>query len=482
MRRFRNSLRTQILSSVFVSLAFLILSMSYIVFTTQRLQELVNNQFRSERFLQELQRDVIGLQEPLLTYLSSRSSSALATLLVEEQTLRDLIPDEHLTSNDPLQLTIRRIYSLLSAYLDQIQEVIAFKRGREVAEYTALYEEMGELNAHIVSSIDAASLAGLRRQLDNYEIVIDVSQRLQLWNLLVIVSAFLYSIFWMLYSINRVTNPMQRLAEMAGELSAGNFDIEDIRVPTVSEVGVVVSAFNNMKHDIRDYMEERLRNLKMEQVLKRMEVYTLRAQMNPHFLFNTLNTGVQLAITEQADRTADFMEHLALFFRNSIRERKLIVPLRQEVEGLESYLYLLRIRFRETLSLSVEVDESLLDTTMVPALVLQPLVENSGIHAFRNVRRKGSVEVRVRRQDHDVVLTVADNGDGMSEELARELLGRHAQDSDHTAPVTGLKNVIQRLHFFYPSLPDVVRIQTAPGSGTTITICIDTRVDPCIPS
>lgn len=496
IRWFRNSLRAQIFLSVFVSLAFIIVSMSYILFTTLRLQQLVNNQFRSERFFQQLQRDVAGLQEPLLDYLSSRSSQALARLLVDEQMLRGAIPSTPPMSNDPIELTSRQIFSMLDAYLDDLQQIISLKRARAVPEYTALYEQMQELNSHIVAQIDVVSLAGLRRQLENYEVVIAVSRRLQLWNLLVIVFAFLSSIFWMLHSINRVTNPMHRLAEMAGQLAAGNFDIEDIRIRTVTEVGTVVSAFNNMKNDIRayvqeiekqkeieqGYMEEKLRNMKMEQLLKRMELYTMQAQMNPHFLFNTLNTGVQLAITERAEKTADFMEHLALFFRHNVRERKLVVPLRHEIEGLESYLYVLRIRFPKSLALTLDVDDALLDSTQIPALILQPLVENSVIHAFRSVRHEGKVDVRVRKEEYRVYLSVTDNGCGMPAGLAKELLRPHPHDIDHNSRVMGLENVIQRLYFFYPDNPGVITIDSAPDRGTVITISIDTREEPCIPS
>ncbi|TVQ99261.1 MAG: HAMP domain-containing protein [Spirochaetaceae bacterium] len=496
MRWFRNSLRAQIFLSVFVSLAFIIVSMSYIFFTTLRLQQLVNNQFRSERFFQQLQRDVAGLQEPLLDYLSSRSSQALGRLLIDEQMLRSVIPNSPPMSNDPIELTSRQIFSMLNAYLDQVQQIISLKRARAVPEYTALYEQMQELNSHIVAQIDVVSLAGLRRQLENYEVVIAVSRRLQLWNLLVIVFAFFCSIFWMLYSISRVTDPMHRLAEMAGELAAGNFDIEDIRIRTVTEVSTVVSAFNNMKNDIRayvqeiekqkeieqGYMEEKLRNMKMEQLLKRMELYTMQAQMNPHFLFNTLNTGVQLAITERAEKTADFMEHLALFFRHNVRERKLVVPLRHEIEGLESYLYVLRIRFPKSLSLSLSVDDNLLDTAQVPALILQPLVENSVIHAFRSVRHEGKVDVRVWKEDHRVSLSVTDNGCGMPAGLAKELLRPHPHDIEYNSRVMGLENVIQRLYFFYPDNPGVITIDSATDRGTAITISIDTREEPCIPS
>jgi len=492
----RNSLRSQLIYSAAIGLTIMIVSIVYILFATLRLQQIVNDQFRSERIFQELQQEVVAVRTPLLNYLSSRSSRALSDLLAEEQVLRNMVPDVITVSSDGNSLARREIYSLLESYLDLIQRAIDLKRARAIEEYTALYEDMASLNDHIVERIDRISLSGLRGELARYEEIIETSRELLFWNLLVIILAFVSSTMWIAISINRVTDPMNRLAWMAGELSSGNFDIEDLPIDTVHEVGAVIAAFNTMKHDIRQYiaelnrqqqieqgyMEERLRNLKMEQLLKRMELYTMQAQMNPHFLFNTLNTGVQLAITEDAERTADFMEHLASFFRYNMRERNLIVPLRREIEGLEAYLYILRIRFPRSLGFSLDVPEELLDSCEVPALMLQPLVENSVIHAFKGVDRAGQISIRVWKEESVVCLAVRDNGIGIDAETAARLLERHNRDVDHDSKVMGLENVIHRLYFFYPDQDDVVSIHGGPEWGTEIVIRIDTEVAPCIPS
>jgi two-component system, sensor histidine kinase YesM len=496
LRAIRNSLRTRLLFSSFLGLAFLIVSVSYVLFATVRFQQVVNDQFRMERYFQDLQREVVAIREPLVDYLSSRSSAALADLLVEEQVLRSMIPEERPVSDDSFVLASREIFFLLESYLDLMHEAIALKRARAIEEYTALYETMNQLNTHITTRIDRISLYGLRRELTGYENLLDASRQLLFWNLLVLVSAFVSSVFLIFLSIKRITDPMHRLAQMAGELSSGNFDVEDIRIEAVTEVGTVVHAFNTMKGDIRqyiaeinkqkemeqEYLAEKVRNLKMEQLLKRMELYTLQAQMNPHFLFNTLNTGVQLAITENAEQTADFMENLANFFRHNIRERDLIVPLRHEIEGLESYLYILRIRFPRSLELSLDVPEELLDACRVPALILQPLVENSVIHAFRGVQWTGAIDIQVRKEEEFVCLSVRDNGVGIPREIAERLLHPDSRDIDHSSKVMGLKNVIQRLHFFFPSLENVVTINGEEGTGTEVLIRLDTRVEACIPS
>ncbi len=490
------SLRWQLFYSAVVGLAVVIVSIIYILFATLRLQQIVNAQFRTEREFQALQEEVVAIRTPLLNYLSSRSSRAIAEVLVDEQVLREMLAEELPISTDPSILAQREIHALLSSYLDLLQRAIDLKRARAIDEYTALYETMASLNVHIVERIDQLSLSGLRGELFRFEEIIETSRELLFWNMLVILFAFAGAALWISLSINRVLDPMNRLAGMAGEISSGNFDVEDIEADAVREVGTVVAAFNKMKHDIRryiaelnqrreieqGYMEERLRNLRMEQVLKRMELYTMQAQMNPHFLFNTLNTGVQLAITEDADRTADFMEHLADFFRQNMRERNLIVPLRREIDALNSYLYILRIRFPKSLGLSLDVAENLLDSYRVPALILQPLVENSVIHAFKGTDRDGEIAITVSKTNSLLNLEVRDNGIGIDPTTAERLLRHRNREVEHDSKVMGLQNVIHRLYFFFPENEDVVTIESEPDAGTRIVIQIDTETEPCIPS
>ncbi len=496
MRPLGNSIRTQLIFSSFIGLAFIVLSLFYILVVTLQLQQIANDQFQTERFFQELQGEVLRIQDPLVEFLSSRSSQALADLLIEEQILRGMIPPVRPVTDDPFQLASREIFFLIDAYLDMIQEAVTLKRARAIEEYTVLLETMQQLNGHITDRIDGISLFGLRRELANYEQIIGVSRQLLFWNLAVAISAFLSSVFLIFLSISRVTEPMHQLALAAEALSSGNFDVEDVQARAVTEVGAVVAAFNQMKRDIRlyiqeinrqkeieqGYMSEKLRNMKMQQLLKRMELYTMQAQMNPHFLFNTINTGVQLAIMENAERTADFMEKLAHFFRYNIRERNLIVPLRNEISGLEAYIQILRIRFPRSLDVSLNVPPELLDSRSVPALILQPLVENSVIHAFRGVTRHGAITVTVSEAGHIMRLCVQDNGIGMDQPLIARMLQRHSRDEELSSKVMGLENVIQRLYFFYPDREDVVTIHSIPGEGTEVTITIDMEVEPCIPS
>ncbi len=498
------SLRSQLFLYVFVSLVVIVISMSYILYASMQLQKIVDEQFRTERFFQELQTRTREIESPFRTYLSTRSSTALAELLSQEQQLRGMIPDAFPFYQDPVELQKHEIYSLITSYLSLIDEAVGQKRGRAISEYTRLYDEMLILNSYIIEQIDELSLYGFRNQLIAHERIVSISRQLQFWNLLVVVTAFIWAISWMMSSLNRVTSPMHRLSEMAGELAEGNFDVEDIESAgmTIIELKNVFDAFNQMKHDIRlsitelqnqkrieqDYLNEKLRNLKMEQLLKRMELYTMQAQMNPHFLFNTLNTGVQLAIREDADDTAEYMEKLALFFRHNMSERKLFVPLSHELAGLESYFYILRIRFPKSLEITLDIDPSITQNMqgdlsqeyMIPAMILQPIVENSVVHAFKGINRKGVIHVNIREDGSKLIFSVNDNGVGMEKSVIHSLLKHVGRTTEFGAKVMGLENVIQRLYFFYPENDGVISIQSEPGNGVEVKIIIDREVEPCI--
>jgi sensor histidine kinase YesM len=203
---------------------------------------------------------------------------------------------------------------------------------------------------------------------------------------------------------------------------------------------------------------------------------------------------MQLAIVEGADRTCEFMENLAKFFRHVLRNQEIIVPLRHEIEGLGYYFDILRVRFYRNIDLLLDYDESLLDRIHVPVSLIQPLVENCIVHAFKartsllaglpdgfEIMRP-MILVQVKEQDGRLVISVQDNGCGMSRETIQKLLRPLSADELSLSRAMGLASIIQRLYFFYPDDPDVISIESEEGAGANILIRIDMRRKPCIAS
>lgn len=488
------TLQTRLLGYFSLSIIISLASLLLVLLNTLRLQDMADRRFRKEQELQEVQQYIRLIQPSLREYLASWSSDSLGTLLLNMEKLKDLLPDERPVYADERDLLERRLYFLIDSYLEEVNLGIEEKRARRVDAYTARYERVQGRYTYILTSIDELSLLGLRVQLGEYRNFLGLFRRIQLYSLLQILIATVFAYSLLLRSIALVTSPLFRLSEMAEKLSAKEYDIPDLHLSSSREMDQLAEAFNLMKRGIKEHineiqsqkemeqqiMNERLRNLKMEQLLKRMELYTMQAQMNPHFLFNTINTGVQLAVLEEADKTAEFMEKLSRLFRNNTRDKDFFVPLRYEIEGLETYFDILRIRFPKSLTLDLTVDRSLLDRYICPSMIIQPLVENSVLHAFGQSAGRGSITVFVGFDDPVLIISVKDNGSGIPEDIRRALLVPHTHDYQLSSKVMGLENVIQRCYFFYPDQDDVIGIQSEPGVGTEVIIRIHTEVEPCI--
>jgi len=491
---YRNSLKSNLFYYIIFSIIFTLISFGFILAISLKLQDIADKRFEDEQFLHEIQIQLDEVHSTLEIYLSIYSSSTLSELLYILETLKEALPTNREIYNNEEELLKREIYFLLDNYLIQVKQIIEWKRGRNVSQYTAGFENLSIMYDYISKRIDTASLKGFRNQLTEYNSFLKLFGKIQIYSLILIILIMTFSFSILMGKINTISYPIQQLSTMAEKISSGDFGFPDVHFNSVKEINHVSTAFNNMKNSINHYinelkkqkeiekeiMTERVRNLKMEQLLKRMELYTMQAQMNPHFLFNTINTGVQLAIVEEAENTANFMENLAALFRYNIRERKFFVPLRHEYEGLKSYFNILKIRFPHSLNLELDIPEDLLDRFTCPAMILQPIVENSVLHAFKTKEGIGNIIVSIEYNDPVLVISVKDDGIGIPEETVKALLTPHTHDYQQSSKVMGLENVIQRCYFFYPENDNVIEIKSSYNEGTEIIININTQEDPCI--
>lgn len=492
MKTKQQSVKFMVILFAVIVFAVVILSNIYILLVTSRIQDISNQRFSHERELKSLQDELTGIQENMFEFLSSKSSTALSLYLADSQALRQKMLNVPGKTHDSYDLREREVFSLITWYLTISDNAVQGKRGRNIALYTAEYERMTRLMEYINTEIDDICLNRFRNQLVDYEAFIDESKRLHMWTLVLLLDSAILALFSIVAIVNQIVSPLNKLVETSKRISDGEFDAPDIQSGQWREINGLIDAFNRMKNDIsiyikevewkknveQDFLRERLNNMKMQQLIKRMELYTMQAQMNPHFLFNTLNTGVQLAIVENADRTSEYMGLLARLFRHNLSVKEVIVPLRHEMEGLEAYFGILQIRFPKTLDIQVDVPEELLDC-QVPVSILQPMAENSIVHAFKNKTDVGTISVMARKNGQILTIEVADNGCGMEQQTVDRLLEKVPADSA-TSKVMGLENVIQRLYFFYPDNQDVIKIDSAPGKGTKIDIAINLEDKPCI--
>ena len=208
----------------------------------------------------------------------------------------------------------------------------------------------------------------------------------------------------------------------------------------------------------------------MQNHLKDAQLKYLQAQINPHFLFNTLNAGAQLAMLEGADRTYTYVQNVADFFRYSIKSRE-ETTLEDELVQVEHYIYILNVRFSGDIHFNMKIEDTC-RTISMPGMILQPIVENSVNYGIRDIDWEGRIELSATKEEGYVCISIRDNGVGMSQEKIDKIMSGRLKSDDisKNSNGVGLDNVMQRLRMFY-NREDVMEITSVgENMGTEVAI------------
>jgi len=219
-------------------------------------------------------------------------------------------------------------------------------------------------------------------------------------------------------------------------------------------------------------MEERMRVLTYQHRLKDAELLALQTQINPHFLYNTLAAGWQLALSEGNEKTAEFLEKLAAFIRYSLKPSTRFVLVSEEIECVRQYIWLLRLRFGERFEFYLDIQDEALGYE-TPALVLQPLVENAIVHGLKDVEEGGKVIISAKLEGETIRFSVSDSGCGMSSEYITLALAAAGPEDTRPQNGIGLHNVVRRVALATGGLGRV-EIESKLGHGTCVTILLPT--------
>ena len=227
------------------------------------------------------------------------------------------------------------------------------------------------------------------------------------------------------------------------------------------EVQELSESFGHMVVKIQHLME----TVRREEInLRKTELKALQAQINPHFLYNTLDSIAWMCEQGRNDEAVQMVNALAQLFRISISRGHELIPIRSELRHAESYLKIQKHRYKNQFSYRFNVDESCLDF-LCNKITLQPIIENAIYHGINGLVDEGEIVITLRADGSDVVFTVADNGVGMEEEQIQAILRK--ERSDHTG--IGIKNVNDRLKIYFGEGYGIT-IDSEPDVGTTVTI------------
>lgn len=293
--------------------------------------------------------------------------------------------------------------------------------------------------------------------------------------LLLLGAAVLVVVYIMRLLSVSVVRPTLLMAGESRRIAENDFSGPDLEVRSADEMGELTAAFNRMKHATAEHIStlealhrEEVSRLETEKNLERTRLEMLKSQVNPHFLFNTLNMISCMARLEEAETTNRMILALGNLFRYNLRTKAQEVYLEQELEALEDYIYIQQMRFdgRVRYRRIIRVDEG---KVRIPSFTLQPLAENAFVHGLGYKEEKGSITLRIWQEDGAVIVSMADNGKGMTDRELEELR-RKISRSEQTGRGIGLGNISRRIAMLYPE--GGLRIYSRPGRGTVIQLVI----------
>ncbi|MBO1511912.1 sensor histidine kinase [Metabacillus bambusae] len=356
---------------------------------------------------------------------------------------------------------------------------IAAVRFGNLDQYTTHAKEVRNISSYILES----TLQLLNLELADYQMFYqEMEERRHAFKWFTInlfSSTLLFALLVAVWFSRGLTRPLRSLSKAAKEISEGNFDGPPIKVKTNDEVKVLSDSFQHMRENIKRLIDEIKEKSELDQLLKELELKQLQNQINPHFLFNTLNTISRTAYLEDAAVTSRLIQSVSTLLRSSLDDINKTVTLRAETNVVKEYFYIQQTRFAERISFETQIEESCLDVK-IPSLTLQPLVENSFIHGVEKLEEGGVISLSIYRKHDEVIIEVGDNGIGMDEQRKQQILSKtqpelHEEHSGHSTGI-GLRNVIKRLELVYKK-PDILEIHSEKNKGTTIRIKLPNTIE-----
>ena len=262
-----------------------------------------------------------------------------------------------------------------------------------------------------------------------------------------------------------ITKPIKRLSNSMREVEKGNFENVLLDVQGENEIDRLSANFNMMTTEIKHLMEQ---NVEDQRQKRKSELMALQAQINPHFLYNTLDSIIWMAEWGKNKEVVLMTSSLAKLLRQSISNQNELVKVEDEVEYTRSYLTIQKMRYKDKLEYDILVEPEILNYK-VAKLILQPLVENAIYHGIKYKEGKGKVLIEGFLRDDELILRITDDGIGMTEEQMSHLFEKRETDTRRNS--VGVRNVHDRIGLYYGKEYGLT-FESAVGEGTKVEIHI----------
>lgn len=370
-----------------------------------------------------------------------------------------------------LDLILRTSQSLRE-YVDQMGDQIT--QNSTATENEALLENIHFASSVMEEVVQNYVLYEVQRTESQYQVMKEGFVRWQSFSVVLIFSAVGFSVVAAWSLSKSIYTPIKKLHDVTTTITKNDLQalMTSDNVDEITELGM---SFNIMIGKIKELLDAKI---KEQENLKKAELRALQAQINPHFLYNTLDTIIWMAESKKTDRVVEMVTALSNFFRISLSKGMDWITIGEEVERINSYLTIQKMRYHDILDFKIEVDESISENAILK-LMLQPLVENALYHGIKNKREGGTITIRIQRKGVDeVLIEVEDNGIGFTPE---KLVQLRAELEDDTGDMKlesgfGIGNVNKRIRLYYGK-PYGLSVQSEYSTGTLVTLVIPAKME-----
>jgi two-component system, sensor histidine kinase YesM len=354
---------------------------------------------------------------------------------------------DHATSTESrIKLeVINRTMKTLTHYVDVMGEQTA--QGSTVAENEAILENIRGVSSVVEEVVQGYVLFEVNQAEQQYRVMRQAFTQWEIFYLVLLVAAIGFAVI-AAWAISRsIYAPIKRLHDVTTTITKNDLQalVTGHNIDEITELGM---SFNIMVGKIRELLDAKI---KEQQNLQKAELRALQAQINPHFLYNTLDTIIWMAEAQKTDQVVRIVSALSSFFRISLSKGRDWITIGEELERTRSYLTIQSMRYRDIMDFKIEADQQVLGNTILK-LILQPLVENALYHGIKNKRNGGTIVVRAKQNDgNEILLQVEDDGIGFTPEKLARLQSELDDDSDTITLENGyaIGNVNKRIRLYY---------------------------------
>lgn len=460
------------------SVVLLIMLSIWLAFTyyNQKTQNQYNDILQRYLIMNEVTSASQQMITDLNNYLLNPSLANLEQINMSQEEIRYAKYEVYNLINVENEFALTSYINLIDSFIETTNRSLKFQSEEEVEASAKEFSEATRISKYISEMTLTVIDTELKTYDRFYRGIIEQSvefKKLGIWLLLLVIVSLLLLTYWFSLSITR---PVQQLTKAANELSKGRFD-RPIKVDSNDEISFLATTFDHMRININNLISEIQQKAQLEHelqqnklLLQESQLRSLQSQINPHFLFNTLNTLSKKAYLEGAEETSDLLVSVAGLLRYNLKRLDRAVTIHEEVVVLQQYMEIQKARFTDRIDFHMDIDESC-QHLQIPGLTLQPIVENAVIHAIEPKEDGGSIWFRVLDGIDQVTIEIEDDGVGMSKDKVTQILEERLAESEGHSTGIGFSNVVKRLRLFY-GFEDVILIESKEGRGTKVVLKI----------